>query len=81
MWQGVIKVIKFFFLFLKTFDPQNVYNMLAILLDPCSKSTSCGELCWVWEIIHFAFEYDAKIITLLLTLCQKCYFMINPIQL
>jgi hypothetical protein len=47
MRQKVIKVIKPFFLFLKTFDPQNVHNMLAIMLDPCSKSTNNGELCRV----------------------------------
>jgi hypothetical protein len=55
MWQEVIKMIKPYFLFLKTSDPQNVHNMFAIMLDPCSKSMSCGELCQVWGNNSFCF--------------------------
>ncbi len=38
MWQEIIKEIKPFLLFLKIFDLHNVYNMLAIMLDPHFKS-------------------------------------------
>ncbi len=55
MWQEVIKVIEPFFLFLKTFDAQNIHNMFAITSDPCSKSMSCGELCGVWGKKSFFF--------------------------
>ncbi len=55
------------FLFLKTFDPHNVHNMLAIMLDPHFK------YLWIIEnyvghgaTICFAFEYDAKVVIPLL---------------
>ncbi len=37
MWQEISKEIRPFLLFLKLFDPHNVHNMLAIMLDPCFK--------------------------------------------
>jgi hypothetical protein len=60
-------VIILFLLFLRTFDPQNVHNMLAIMLDPPFKFlwivdnyVECGEaLC-------LASKYDAKIVIPLL---------------
>jgi hypothetical protein len=33
-WQEVLKLIKFFWGFLKTFDSNQVHNMLVSMLDP-----------------------------------------------
>ncbi len=59
-----------FFLILKTFDPKNVHNMFAIMLDPHFKSL------WVTknyvgceESICVAFEYDVKTMIPLLMTC------------
>jgi len=38
MWQEVVKVIKYFLEFFKTFDFQQIHNILALMLDPCIKS-------------------------------------------
>jgi len=71
-------VIKFFFFFLKTFDPQNVHNMFVIMLDPYFKSLQVVKNYVAHgEIICFAFEYDGKItIPLLMT----CFDRLNPIS-
>ncbi len=37
MWLELIKVIKPFLKFLKSFDAQYAHNMMAIMLDPCFK--------------------------------------------
>jgi hypothetical protein len=56
----VIKVIKPFLQFLKTFDGGHTHNMMAIMLDPCFKSLcvvenllECGNAIWL------ATKYDA----------------------
>jgi hypothetical protein len=69
MWQEIIKVIKQFLLCLKIFDPQNVHNMIAIMLDPCFKSLQVVEnYVGHGKIIHLAFKYDIKtMIPLLMT--------------
>jgi hypothetical protein len=46
MWHEVIKVIKSFLEFLKSFDAYHVYNMLAIRLNPCLKA-----LCVVENLV------------------------------
>jgi hypothetical protein len=62
--QEVLKVIKPFLEFLKTFDFNQVHNMLILMLDPCFKIlkvmksfVGCG------NPIHFAIEYDVKEVT------------------
>jgi hypothetical protein len=62
-------VIKPIFLFLQTFDSQNVHNMLAIMLNSHFKSLQVvenyegrGEVC-------FASEYDAKVVIPLFMIC------------
>jgi hypothetical protein len=64
MWQEVLKVIKFFLEFLKTFDSNHVHNMLVLMLDPRFKIVKvvksfvgCG------NPIHFTIEYDVKEVT------------------
>jgi hypothetical protein len=70
MWQEVIKVIKQFLLCLKIFDPQNVHNMIPIMLDPCFKSLQVVEnYVGHGKVIHFAFKYDAKTMIPLLMIC------------
>jgi len=60
-WQGIIKVIKPFFLFLKTFDLHNVHNRLAIMLDLCFKFLQIVENYVArGATIHLAPKYDAK---------------------
>jgi hypothetical protein len=38
MWLGVVKVIKPFLEFLKSFDVREAHNMMAIMLDPCFRA-------------------------------------------
>jgi hypothetical protein len=65
-----------FLLFLKTFDSQNVHNMLAIMLDPRFKFlwivdnyVGCG------EAICLASKYDVKIV---IPLLMTCFDKLNP---
>ncbi len=51
-----------FFLFLKTFDPHNVHNMVIIMLDPCFKSLRIVEIMWAMVEQYFV---------LLLNMIQK----------
>ncbi len=61
LWQEVIKVIKNFFLFLKTFNPHNVHNRLAIMLDLHFKFLQIVENYVSHGVaICLASEYDAK---------------------
>ncbi len=71
-------MIKLFFFFLKTFDPQNVHNMFVITLDPYFKSLQVVKNYVVHgEVICFAFEYDGKITVPLL---MTCFDRLNPIS-
>jgi len=63
-------VIKPFFLFLKTFDPHSVHNMLAIMLDPHFKYLQMVEnFVGLGATICLAFEYDTKTRISLLIAC------------
>jgi len=54
-------VIKPFLLFFKTFDLNNVHDMLIIMLHPHFKflQVGCG------DAIYFAFDYDVRMVILL----------------
>jgi hypothetical protein len=61
MQKEVVKVLKTFLEFFKTFDSHQVHIMLALMLDSCFKSL------WVVErfvgcrnAIHLATKYDVK---------------------
>jgi hypothetical protein len=50
MWLEMIKVIKLFLEFLKSFDGRHVHNMVAIMLDPRLKALRIVEnLNETWE--------------------------------
>jgi hypothetical protein len=59
----VVKVLKPFLTFLKSYDANQVPNMLVIMLDlrfkhlPVVKN-NVGQ----GNVIHFAYEYDAKVV-------------------
>jgi hypothetical protein len=64
MWQEIIKAIIPFFLFLTTFDPQNVHNMFAIMLDPCFRRAYFQLLYGLWHcnlIVVKSPPYDSKL--------------------
>ncbi len=69
-----------FFLFLKTFDPHNVHNMVAIMLDPHFKSLRIVEnyVSHGGSIFCLAYEYDAKAV---IPLLMACFDLLNPISL
>jgi hypothetical protein len=80
LWHNeVIKVIKYFLKFFKTFDSHQVQNMLTLMLDP-----QMFKSLWVVKgfvgygnAIHFTIKYDVKeIIPLFMTifLLTKSYF-------
>jgi hypothetical protein len=75
----VIKVIKPFLQFLKTFDGGRDHNLMAIMLDLHFKSLRIVEdLLGHGNAIQLATEYDAKIVTPLLMV----YFeWLNPITI
>jgi hypothetical protein len=76
MQQEIIKVIIPFFLFLTTFDPQNVHNMFVIMLDPHFKSLRIMEnYVGHGETICLASKYDVKII---IPLLMTCFDQLNP---
>jgi hypothetical protein len=58
----VIKAIKFFLDFLRSFDALQVHKMMAIMLDPCLKALwIVKNLIGCGNVISVAFEYDAKL--------------------
>ncbi len=65
------------FLFLRTFDPHNVHNMVAIMLDLCFKSLQIVENyvghCGV--IFCFASKYDTKV---MIPLLMAWFDWLNP---
>ncbi len=71
-------MIKLFFLFSKTFDPQNVHNMFVITLDSYVKSLQVVKNYVAHgEVIFFAFEYNGKIT---IPLFMTCFDQLNPIS-
>ncbi len=73
-------MIRPFFLFLKTFDPHNVHNMVAIMLDPRFKSLRIVEnyVSRGGLIFCLAPEYDAKAV---IPLLMVCFDLLNLISL
>jgi hypothetical protein len=72
-------VNKPFLLFFKTFDPHNVYNMIAIMLDPHVKSLRIIEnYVGHGATILLASKFDAKVMTPLL---MACFDQLNPTSL
>jgi len=66
----VIKVIKPFLDFLRSFDAQQVHNMMVIMLDTHFKALRIVEsLVGCRNAIRLTFEYDAKFVILLLMVC------------
>jgi hypothetical protein len=73
----VIKVIKPFLDFLRSFDAQQVHNMMVIKLDTHFKALWIVEsLVGCKNVIRLTFEYDAKVVILLL---MVCFERLNPI--
>jgi hypothetical protein len=63
MWLEVIKVIKPFLEFLKSFDAQYVHNMMAIMLDPRFKVSHIMEyLVGSGNLIRLVSKYDVKVV-------------------
>jgi len=70
MWQEIVKVFKPFVAFLKLYDVNQVYNMIAIMLDPWFKHLCVVENYVGWgNTICLAFEYDVKGVIPLLMVC------------
>jgi hypothetical protein len=80
MWQEVVKVIKYFLEFFKTFDFQQIHNIFALMLDPCVKS-----LRVVKKIVghgnanyHVAKYNVKKIIPLFMIVFYQLNLMVHP---
>jgi len=77
MWQKVVKVLKPFLEFLKTFNSCQVHNMLALMLDSCFKSLGVVEsFMGCGNAICFITEYDVKEVILVLIIF---FYQLNPI--
>jgi len=75
----VINVIKPFLDFLRSFDAQQVHNMMLIMLDTHFKALQIVEsLVGCRNAIRLTFEYDAKVVILLL---MVCFEWLNPIAI
>ncbi len=75
----VIKVIKPFLQFLRTFDGGQVHNMMAIMLDPHFKSFRIVEnLLGCGNAIQLVTEYDVSIV---IPLLMVCFEQLNPIAI
>jgi hypothetical protein len=73
----VIKVIKPFLEFMRSFDVRQAHNMTAIMLDPCFKALRImANLVRRRNAIRLAFEYDVKVVVPLL---MVCFDWLNPI--
>ncbi len=84
MWHEVVKVIRPFFLFLKTFDLHNVHKMFAIMLDLRFKFLRIVEnYVGHGATIRLASKYDAKAMIPLLMACfdQLNVFIPKHVQL
>lgn len=77
MWHEVIKVLKPFLEFLKTFDSYQVHNMLALILDPCFKFLQVVEIfVGCSNAIRFITKYDVKNI---IPFFMIVFYQLNPI--
>jgi hypothetical protein len=76
MWLEVIKIIKPFLEFLKSFDVGHVHNMVVIMLDPCFKALHIVEkLVGCGYAIQLASKYDVKVVVPFL---MVCFDRLNP---
>ncbi len=70
----VIKVIKPFLDFLMSLDAHQVHNMMVIMLDTHFKALRIVEsLVGCENVIQLTFEYDAKVVILLLMVYLNCW--------
>jgi len=70
MWLEVMKVIKHFLEFLRSFDVGQAHNMVVIMLDPCFKVLHIVEnLVGHGNAIRLAYEYDVQVVVPLLMVC------------
>jgi hypothetical protein len=75
----VIKVINPFLDFLRSIDARQVHNMIIIMLDTHFKALRIVEsLVGCKNAIQLTFEYDAKVVILLL---MVCFERLNPIDI